>query len=94
MLTDASPPPAATQASLPAKGLFLQLGAFSNEKNAQDFRGLVEHDLAWLSGKLNLYTENARYRLLAGPYASAAEARNAAERIAAKLKLKPFVVQH
>lgn len=74
------------------KGAFLQLGAFTTLANAEGFRNHVREELSWLGSRLELMMENGRYRLHAGPYASAEEARSSAARIAAALKLKPFLV--
>jgi rare lipoprotein A len=90
------PAPAASASMLPAavagKGAFLQLGVFSTLANAEGFRNHVREELAWLGSRLELLAENGRYRLHAGPYASAEEAQSTAARIAAALKLKPFLV--
>lgn len=85
--------PAAGNASMaPAKGPFLQLGAFTTQANAEGFRDQVRRELTWLGSQLELLADNGRYRLHAGPYASAEEAQSTAERIAAALKFKPFIV--
>lgn len=91
---DATPPAAAAPvaAAAPGKGAFLQLGAFTTLANAEGFRNHVKEELAWLGSRLELLAENGRYRLHAGPYASAEEAQSTATRIAAALKLKPFLV--
>ena len=74
------------------RGVFLQLGAFSSAASAEDFRGMVREELAMLADRLELRDEGGRFRLQLGPFASADEARVEAERIAAVLKLRPFVV--
>jgi peptidoglycan lytic transglycosylase len=84
--------PAAEPATTAGKGAFLQLGAFTTLANAEGFRNHVKQELAWLGSRLELLAENGRYRLHAGPYASAEEAQSTAARIAAALKLKPFLV--
>jgi peptidoglycan lytic transglycosylase len=94
-----APPAAAPVATVgtaaaPAKGAFLQLGVFSTLANAEGFRNHVKEELSWLGSRLELLAENGRYRLHAGPYASAEEAQSTANRIAAVLKLKPFLVWH
>lgn len=92
---DATPAAAPLATATPAaasKGAFLQLGAFTNLANAEGFRNHVKAELAWLGSRLELLAENGRYRLHAGPYASAEEAQSTAIRIAAALKLKPLVV--
>jgi rare lipoprotein A len=89
----ASAPDSAPRAAAPAeRGVFLQLGAFSSAANAEDFRGKVREELAMLADRLELRDEGGSFRLQLGPFASAEEARGEAERIAAVLKLRPFVV--
>lgn len=75
-----------------ASGIFLQLGAFASRDNAEGFRATVQRDLAALAERIDVFADGSRFRLHAGPYASEGEARVAADRIAALLKLKPFMV--
>lgn len=94
-----APSPAASGAPAPAaaapsKGAFLQLGVFNSQANAEGFRNHVKDELSWLGSRLEVLFENGRYRLHAGPYASVEEAQSTAARIAAALKLKPFLVWH
>lgn len=88
----ASQPAPPASAAPAGKGAFLQLGAFTTLANAEGFRNHVKEELSWLGSRLELLAENGRYRLHAGPYASAEEAQSTATRIAAALKLKPFLV--
>lgn len=74
-------------------GIFLQLGAFGTASNAEGFRTLVAHDLAWLADKLSVLRLGDRFRLHAGPFSSEAEARGVASRIASALRLKPFIAR-
>ena len=85
-------PAAASSIAPPGKDAFLQLGVFTSQASAEGFRNHVKDELAWLGSRLQLLAENGRYRLHAGPYASAEEAQSTAKRIAAALKLKPFLV--
>jgi peptidoglycan lytic transglycosylase len=98
MVTPATAPSAPTAAApvvaAPGKGAFLQLGVFTTLANAEGFRNHVKEELSWLGSRLELLAENGRYRLHAGPYASVEEAQSTANRIAAALKLKPFLVWH
>ena len=73
--------------------VFLQLGAFATFVTAEQFKGLVEHELKWLKESVSVLASEGKYRLHVGPFASAMEARSIAERIAGTLKLRPFVVQ-
>ena len=73
--------------------VFLQLGAFATFVTAEQFKGMVEHELKWLKESVSVLASEGKYRLHVGPFASAIEARSIAEWIAGALKLRPFVVQ-
>tara|TARA_R110001583_G_scaffold185046_1_gene344850 strand:- start:69387 stop:70403 length:1017 start_codon:yes stop_codon:yes gene_type:complete len=80
------------QLSAAGSGVFLQLGAFSSFDNAEGFRATIEAQMSAFADRLELFADGSRFRLHAGPYASVDEARSAADRIAAALKMQPFVV--
>jgi rare lipoprotein A len=73
------------------EGVFLQLGAFASSVNAENFKGFVEHELKSLKESVSVLASEGKYRLQLGPFASALEAREMADRIATTLKLKPVV---
>jgi rare lipoprotein A len=83
--------PAATVAA-EAKGVYLQLGAFSSQEGADNFRVRVYRDLAWLSDTIQIVPAGAFFRLHLGPYRSQDEARPVADRIQAELSLRPVIV--
>lgn len=85
-------PSDATQMQRGGEGVYLQLGAFQTRDNAEGFRGHVMAELDWLRDRLAVFDEGGRYRLQAGPYASAEAARAVAARIADALDLQPFMV--
>ena len=85
------PVPAATVAS-EAKGVYLQLGAFSSQEGADSFRARIYRDLAWLSDNIQIVPAGAFHRLHLGPYRSQDEARPIADRIQAELSLRPLIV--
>jgi rare lipoprotein A len=82
------PVPAAAVAA-EAKGVYLQLGAFSSQEGADNFRVRVYRDLAWLSDTIKIVPAGTFYRLHLGPYPSQDEARAIADRIQAELSLRP-----
>jgi rare lipoprotein A len=90
------PPPvaAAPAAAAPAQagGVFLQLGAFSAQEGAENFRSRVQRDLAWLADPIQVFAAGGFFRLQVGPYRSQDEARPVAERIQSELSLRPLVV--
>jgi rare lipoprotein A len=73
-------------------GYFLQLGAFGSKDNADTFLGRMKAQLGEQTGNLQVYSRDGLYRVQAGPYASQAEARQAAERMNQSLGLKPMVL--
>ena len=94
----AEPPPvvvaAERQISVPTEssGLHLQLAAFGNRENAEAYASRLRADLQWLAPQLQVYPRENLFRVLAGPYASQAEARLTAEKISQALGVKPFVL--
>lgn len=84
-----SPP---TPLATASGGIFLQLGAFASTDNAESYRASIEGEMSAFAQRLELLADGDRVRLHAGPYASVDEARRVAGRIAALMKMKPFVV--
>ena len=88
---------AAAAAPLPqasdAKGVYLQLGAFSERDNAENFRARIYRQLGWLSDAIQVLAGGGLYRLHLGPYRSSDEARSIAERIEGELDLKPMLLR-
>lgn len=74
-------------------GVFLQLGVFASRSGAEGFRSLVGDSFGEFADRLEVLADGARYRLHLGPFDDVETARAQAERIAAALKLRPFVVQ-
>jgi rare lipoprotein A len=87
-------PPVVESVAAPAPvGIYLQLGAFGSNRNAEDFRAYAKHELGSLQQQFLIVEEQERFRLQLGPFSNASAAREMADRIAGKLKLKPFLVQ-
>ena len=84
--------PAAASEPAPARGTFLQLGAFAARDNAEAFRARVYRELAWLNDPIHVVPGNGLFRLQLGPYADAEAARAVAERIRGELNFSPVVV--
>lgn len=90
---------AAEEAALPplpavseARGVFLQLGAFGSQENAESFRSRLQGQLAWLAEPIRIAPRDGMFRLHLGPYRSAQDAGRIADRIRDALDFKPFVV--
>lgn len=75
-----------------ARGIYLQLGAFSNPENAENLRNHLRRELDWLNEGMRIQAGNGIHRLHLGPYASRAEADKTAERIRAALGYRPTVI--
>ena len=92
----APPAPAATAATTTdagaASGVFLQLGAFGSRDNAQSFIDRLRGELDWLGERAHIHTRDGLHRVHAGPYANAADARAAAERVMQALGTRPLVI--
>ena len=90
----ASPSPAAAEpvASAPAPGIYLQLGAFGSQDNADSFLRRMRAELPSLDGMANVFPGDGLYRVQAGPYPSRTVAQQVADRIERILDLKPLFV--
>jgi rare lipoprotein A len=75
-----------------ARGVYLQLGAFSNADNAETLKSHLSRELDWLAEPMRIQPGGGIHRLHLGPYASRAEADRVAERIGAALGYKPTIV--
>ena len=95
----ASPPERVADAPLgraytvPARGFWVQLGAFRARDGAESFHQRVVVEMDWISPLLAVFVDAAVFRLQAGPYPSRDEARGVAERVRDGLKLVPMIVE-
>lgn len=85
--------PSARAFTSPARGFWVQLGAFRQRQGAEGFHQRVEAQLDWLAPLLAVFADSALFRLQAGPYPSRDAARLAAERIRDGLRLVPVIVE-
>lgn len=83
-----TPPPS----GLPTRGIFLQLGAFANEENAENLRNHLARDLDWLTDPIRIHTAGNIHRLHLGPYPSRADAERVAQQIKSSLGYAPAIV--
>lgn len=96
------PPPVAAAPPVPvaptppapaaAGGSWLQFGAFGVQANAETYLARLQAQADWLAGSLRIHHNDGIYRVQAGPYASDAAAREAAERAGQALGSRPVVV--
>jgi rare lipoprotein A len=73
-------------------GIYLQLGAFADRDNAENFRARLALEFAALDRPAEIYRRDGLFRLHVGPYRTRAEANAAAERLKDALDVKPHVV--
>ena len=97
VLPGAAPPAAAVvESAIPVTtetaGIYLQLGAFSAQANAESFRDKIQKQLSWLAQPIRIETRGNLYRLHLGPYRDRAEAHAIADKIRTELDFKPLVV--
>jgi rare lipoprotein A len=86
------PPQGVMTTQAQAKGVYLQLGAFSVRENAELFRARMIREFAWLSETIQVIAGESLFRLHLGPYRTSDEARAIAERIRAQVSLSPLLV--
>jgi len=85
--------PAAATTTIAATGAsYLQFGAFGVQANAESYLARLQTQADWLAGTLRVQHGDGIYRVQAGPYASEAAAREAAERAGQALGTKPVVI--
>ena len=86
-----NPPPAP---STPGGGYAVQLGAFQNYANAQNFLAHVRNQLADAQVEPKVREANGLYRVYVGPYADREEARRVADRISNAFGMATAVAPH
>ncbi|SDG64903.1 septal ring lytic transglycosylase RlpA family protein [Propionivibrio dicarboxylicus] len=90
----AEPPTPASRPVTLAAGVYLQLGAFSNNDNAESLRAHIARELDWVDEPIVVVPSDSWYRVQVGPYPNRADAEKVAERIRLSYGQKPaFVVR-
>jgi rare lipoprotein A len=79
-------------AHAPGAAVYLQLGAFGSPENAEAYLARARAQLMPLSASFRVADRDGLYRVLAGPYGSAAEARAESGRIAALTGVAPILI--
>lgn len=87
-----APAAIASDAIVPARGFYLQFGAYAQAANAEALRARLSQDAGALLPSLTVESSNNLYRLYSGPFASR-EAAAAAAAQAEQSGIKPFIVQ-
>lgn len=75
-----------------AKGIYLQLGAFSSADNAENLKNHLLRELDWLTETMRVNPGGGIHRLQLGPYASRGEADRVAEKIRSALGYRPTII--
>jgi rare lipoprotein A len=74
-----------------ASRLFLQLGAFETQANAEAFRDKVKQELNWLNESIRILPKGSLFSVRLGPYPTRLEASAIANKIRATLDVAPLV---
>lgn len=72
--------------------VYLQLGAFSAYDNADNFLARMRAELPSLMNKLGIVAKDGLFKVRAGPYPDKALARQAADKMAQSLSIKPMLL--
>jgi len=75
-----------------ASGIYLQLAAFGSQANAENYLARLKTQIDRLAQTLHIYSKDGLFRVHAGPFASQADARQAADRISQALGMRPIVL--
>jgi len=75
-----------------SSGIYLQLGAFSAYDNADNFVARMRAEFPSLLNNLGIVAKDGLFKVHAGPYSDQTVARQAAEKIAQSLSIKPMLL--
>jgi rare lipoprotein A len=75
-----------------ASGVYLQLGAFGSQDNAENFLTRLMLQVDWLAERLQISRRDGLFRVRAGPYPTQDDARRIAERIGETLGIRPVLL--
>lgn len=89
---EVAPPAVPVAVAAEGSGVFVQLGAFSVQDNAEQFRGKLKIELTQLGDKLQVAAADGLFKVRAGPYTSQAEANQIAGEIRKALNINAVVI--
>ena len=72
--------------------IYLQLGAFKTQVNAEAYLAIMRNELSDTSKEFKLINKDGLVRVHIGPYTNKSEARSSAENLSGKLGFKPMVI--
>ena len=88
-----SPAPERTiTTTIEPSGVFLQLATMGTRENAEAYAERLRGELFWMSATVAVYARDAVFRVQAGSFTNADEARQTADRISLALGLKPTII--
>ncbi|MEQ1590137.1 MAG: septal ring lytic transglycosylase RlpA family protein [Gallionella sp.] len=87
-----TPNEAAVVPGVAENNIYLQLGAFKTQQNAEAYLAIMRNELSDMNKEFKLINKDGLVRVHMGSYASQAEARSSAENLTEKLGFKPMVV--
>lgn len=85
--------PASRPAASVSNDVYLQLGAFRSQNQAEKFMALLSAKLGDIGRPFSLFTNDGWVRIQVGPYASLSEARRSADNLKARLGFEPLLKQ-
>ena len=91
--TDA-PPVSTVSSETVDRGVYLQLGAFESQQNAETFLEKMRTELGAINKQLKLTSKDGLVRVHIGPYSNQNEARINSENLEEKLGFKPMLNLH
>lgn len=84
--------PARVADAQPARGFFLQFGAFGSLASARSAMQSFARELAWIGAPFDVRADGALYKVQAGPFPRREHATAAAERVRSTTAHRPFAV--
>ncbi|MDX3907885.1 MAG: septal ring lytic transglycosylase RlpA family protein [Pigmentiphaga sp.] len=79
-------------AAMPQSGVYLQVGAFSGQRNAEDLLARLRSQLADWTEPLSIVNTGSLHRIHIGPYPTRESAQAAAQRLQARVDISPVIV--
>jgi TPR repeat protein len=93
-LTENTAPENKSTAGAESDNIYLQLGAFKSQNQAEKFMALLSAKLGDIGHPFSLFAKDGLVRIQVGPYASLNEARLAADSLKARLGFEPLLKRH
>jgi rare lipoprotein A len=82
----------AAESAAEAISVYVQIGTFAAQQNAESLRLRVSKEMDWLKDFVEVLQREGAFRVQVGPYRSRADAALAAQRIREKLQITPVLV--